>query len=193
MYSFIHQYSSHSWVLAWTSMFILAAQMFWEGTRLLYLHLSFKTPTSRTLKPSYFRSRDWQLVTTQGNLCPSQTTRYYLFIQWRVLSTNELERIWQWSWCNLWYNNSYINILHKNYTYVIRKRNLKTSLLLQKMFHYMFRPLRGTFRWYFWRFLTLLQYIHHLYKCEAIYCLCRSKVRNLQKYHLKMARRGRNM
>jgi hypothetical protein len=29
----------------------------------------------------------------------------------------------------------YINILHKNYTYVIRKRNLTTSLLFQK-FHY---------------------------------------------------------
>jgi hypothetical protein len=36
--------------------------------------------------------------------------------------------------------------------------------------HYMFRPLLAIFRWYFWRFLTLLQHIHHLYKCEAIYC-----------------------
>jgi hypothetical protein len=34
----------------------------------------------------------------------------------------------------------YINILHKNYirVYVIRKRNLTTSLFFQK-FHYMFR------------------------------------------------------
>jgi hypothetical protein len=63
----------------------------------------------------------------------------------------------------------YINILYRNYTYVIRKRNLTTYLLFQK-FHYMFRPLRAIFRWYFWRFLTLLGYIHHLYKCEAIYC-----------------------
>jgi hypothetical protein len=63
----------------------------------------------------------------------------------------------------------YINILHKNYTYVIRKRNLTTSSLFQK-FHYLFRPLRAIFMWYFWRFLTLLRYIHHLYKFEALYC-----------------------
>jgi hypothetical protein len=63
----------------------------------------------------------------------------------------------------------YINILHNNYTYVIRKRNLTTYLLFQK-FRYMFRPLQAIFKWYFWRFLTLLRYIHHLYKREAIYC-----------------------
>jgi hypothetical protein len=34
-----------------------------------------------------------------------------------------------------------VNILHKNYTYVIRKRNLTTSLLFQKIVYYIFRPL----------------------------------------------------
>jgi hypothetical protein len=45
----------------------------------------------------------------------------------------------------------------------------------------MFRPLRAILMWYFLRFLTLLRYIHHLDKCEAIYIILCLK-RNLLKW-----------
>jgi hypothetical protein len=55
--------------------------------------------------------------------------------------------------------------------YICDPQQHNNFFTLPKKCHHMFRPLRVIFRWYFWRFLTLLRYIHHLYKCEAIYCL----------------------
>jgi hypothetical protein len=58
----------------------------------------------------------------------------------------------------------------QNYTYVIRKHNLTTSLLFQKISLHVSAATGHLQVIFFLRFLTLLRYIHRLYKCEAIYC-----------------------
>jgi hypothetical protein len=67
------------------------------------------------------------------------------------------------------YSLCYINIPRKK-LYICDPQTQLNNFFTPPKTHYMFWPLRAIFKRYFLRFLTLLQHIHHLYKCEAIYC-----------------------